>query len=63
MQHQEKYTSTWHSYSDHLREALGEMMTSSEFADVPLVTDICLKRDSKLITEIFLQNSNIQRIG
>ena len=39
MQHQEKYTLTWQSYSDHLSEALGEMMTSSEFADVTLVTD------------------------
>ena len=39
MQHQEKYTVTWHSYSDHLRDALTEMMTSSEFADVTLVTD------------------------
>ena len=27
------------SYSDHLREALNEMMISSEFADVTLVTD------------------------
>ena len=35
----QKYTLTWHSYSDHLREALTEMMTSSEFADVTLVTD------------------------
>ena len=39
MQHQEKYTLHWHSYSDHLREALTDMMTSSEFADVTLVTD------------------------
>ena len=39
MQHQEKYTLTWHSYSDHLREALTEMMTSSVFADVTLVID------------------------
>ena len=39
MKHQEKYTLTWHSYSDHLRDALTEMMTSSEFADVTLVTD------------------------
>ena len=39
MQHQEKYTFTWHSYSDHLKEALKEMMTSSEFADVTLITD------------------------
>ena len=39
MQHQEKYTLHWHSYSDHLREALTDMMTTSEFADVTLVTD------------------------
>ena len=39
MQHQEKYTLQWHSYSDHLREALNEMLLSSEFADVTLVTD------------------------
>ena len=39
MQHQEKYTITWHNYSDHLREALREMITSSGFADVTLVTD------------------------
>ena len=39
MQHQEKYTLHWHSYSDHLREALNKMMLSSEFADVTLVTD------------------------
>ena len=39
MQHKEKYTLKWHSYSDHLKEAFGDMMTSSEFADVTLVTD------------------------
>ena len=39
MQSQEKYTLTWHNYSDHLREALQEMMTTSEFADVTLITD------------------------
>ena len=39
MQHQEKYTLDWHSYSDHLKEALNDMMLSSEFADVTLVTD------------------------
>ena len=39
MQDQDKYTLTWHRYSDHLREALKEMMTSSEFADVTLVSD------------------------
>ena len=39
MHHQEKYTLHWHSYSDHLREALNEMLLSSEFANVTLVTD------------------------
>ena len=39
MQHQQNYTLHWHSYSDHLREALNEMMLSSEFADITIVTD------------------------
>ena len=39
MQHKEKYTLTWHSYSDHLREAMKDLMISSDFADVTLITD------------------------
>ena len=40
MQNPEKYSLTWNSsYSDHLRVALKEMMTSKDFADVTLVTD------------------------
>ena len=39
MQHQDLYNLTWQSYSDHLREALREMITSHEFTDVTLVTD------------------------
>ena len=39
MQHQEKYSLHWDSYSDHLKKALNYMMLSSEFADVTLVTD------------------------
>ena len=39
MQHQRKCILTWDSYSDHLREAFKEMMTSNEFADVTLITD------------------------
>ena len=35
----QKYNITWHKYSDHLRETLSEMMTSTAFADVTLVTD------------------------
>merc|ERR1712155_222347 len=39
MHPQEMHTLTWKRYSDHLREMVNEMMTSSEFADVTLVTD------------------------
>ena len=49
MQHQERYILHWHSYSDHLREALNEMMLSSEFADVTLVTDDKISSRSGLI--------------
>ena len=30
---------TWHTYPDHLRETMQEMMTSGDFADVTLVSD------------------------
>ena len=39
MEQQEKYTLSWHSYSDHLIEALRKMMTATDFTDVTLVTD------------------------
>ena len=37
--HQEKYNLNWHTYSDHLREMLHEMMKSKELTDVTLVCD------------------------
>ena len=37
--HPDKYTLTWHSHSDYLREMMREMMTSDDFTDVTLVTD------------------------
>ena len=37
--HPEKYTLTWHSHPDYLREMMREMMTSDDFTDVTLVTD------------------------
>ena len=43
MEHQEKYNFTWHSYSDHLRVMMKEMMTSGDFADVTLVCDDKIK--------------------
>ena len=36
---QEKYNLNWHTYSDHLREMLHEMMKSNELTDVTLVCD------------------------
>ena len=39
MHPQEMHTLTWNRYSDHLREMVNEMMTSSQFADVTHVTD------------------------
>ena len=36
---QEKYDLNWHTYSDHLREMLHEMMKSDELTDVTLVCD------------------------
>ena len=37
--HQEKYSLTWHSYSDHLRGMMKELMMNDEFSDVTLVTE------------------------
>ena len=36
---QEKYNLNWHTYSDHLRDMLHEMMKSNELTDVTLVCD------------------------
>ena len=37
--HQEKYSLTWHTYSDHLKDMLKEMMINNDLADVTLVTE------------------------
>ena len=36
---QEKFNLTWHSYTDHLKEMLHDMMSSNELTDVTLVSD------------------------
>ena len=36
---EEKYTLTWHTYPDHLRGMMREMMASEDIADVTLVTE------------------------
>ena len=37
--HQEKYSLTWHSYSDHLKGLMKELMMNEDFSDVTLVTE------------------------
>ena len=36
---QEKYTLIWHTYPEHLRGMMQDMLTSEDFADVTLVCD------------------------
>ena len=36
---QEKYSLRWHTYSDHLKSMMKELMMNEEFADVTLVTE------------------------
>ena len=37
--HKEKYSLTWHTYSDHLRSMMKELMLNEDFSDVTLVTE------------------------
>ena len=37
--YQEKYSLAWHSYSDHLRSMMKDLMINKDFADVTLVTE------------------------
>ena len=37
--HQEKYSLTWHTYSDHLRSMMKELMMNEDFSDITLVTE------------------------
>ena len=37
--HQEKYNLSWHSYSDHLKSMMKELMMNEDFSDVTLVTE------------------------
>ena len=36
---EEKFNLTWHTYTDHLRQMLNDMMSSNELADVTLVSE------------------------
>ena len=35
----EKYSLTWHTYSDHLKSMMKELMMNEDFSDVTLVTE------------------------
>ena len=37
--HPEKYSLTWHTYSDHLKSMMKELMINEDFSDVTLVTE------------------------
>ena len=37
--HQEMYSLKWHTYSDHLRSMMKELMMNEDFSDVTLVTE------------------------
>ena len=37
--HQEKYSLTWPTYSDHLRSMMKELLMNEDFSDVTLVTE------------------------
>ena len=37
--HKEKYNLTWHSYSDHLKTMMKELMMNEDYSDVTLVTE------------------------
>ena len=37
--HPEKYSLTWHTYSDHLKSMMRELMMNQDFSDVTLVTE------------------------
>ena len=37
--HQEKYSLTWHTYSDHLISMMSELMMNEDFSDVTLITE------------------------
>ena len=37
--HPEKYSLTWHTYADHLKGMMKELMINEDFSDVTLVTE------------------------
>ena len=71
MNPQEKYSMTWTSYTDHLREALGDLLSSNSFTDVTLICDdkkkisahkIILSAFSPVFKDIFETDQNQKSI-
>ena len=71
MNPQEKYNMTWNSYTDHLREALSDLLSSNSFTDVTLICDdkkkisahkIILSAFSPVFKDIFETDQNQKSI-
>ena len=50
--HQEKYSLTWHTYSDHLKNMMKELLMNEEYSDVTLVTEDkkCIKANVSILS-------------
>ena len=71
MNNQEKYSMTWTSYTDHLREALSDLLSSNSFTDLTLICDdkkkisahkIILSAFSPVFKDIFETDQNQKSI-
>ena len=69
--HQEKYSLTWGTYSDHLKSMMKELMMNEDFSDVTLVTEdkkqikaniSVLNACSPVFREILKREKNINQI-
>ena len=55
--HPEKYSLTWHNYSDHLKRMMKELLMNEDFSDVTLVTED--KKQIKANTSILCASSPV----
>ena len=56
--HQEKYSLSWQTYSDHLKSLMKEMMLNEDLSDVTLVTED--KKQIKANISILCASSPVQ---
>ena len=54
--HQEKYSVSWHKYSDHLKSMMKELMVNEEYADVTIVTEnkIQIKAHGTILSAFYI---------